>query len=118
MFQDAEDLKKQTKIMTKTIEKKRMEVQPFIQLNETPDTGERQFCLHVDDASWKFDSLLTALDVLFKMTNLLNLEYMEPCEPFYEFMGNLIYGLPLVKSYDQVRVYTRHENLIFLSKLS
>ncbi len=99
------------------MEKKGMTVQPFMQLNEQPDSNERKFILHVDDCSWEFHSLLDAMDVLFKMTYLLNLEYMEPCEPFYEFMGNLIYGLPMTKSYGTVRVYTRHEKLHFLSKM-
>ncbi len=96
---------------------KDMHVQPFIQLNEQPGRNERQFVLIVEDFTWEFYSLLDAMDVLFKLTYILNLEYMQPCEPFYEFMGELIYGIPMVKSYPAVRVYTRHEILsIFCQK--
>ncbi len=84
--------------MTSAVQSKGLTVQPFVQYNETYDV----LVVNAEEFNWVLKSFLDALDVVFKIVFLLNLEYMQLCDPFFEFMADLIYGIPPTKDYGAV----------------
>lgn len=51
-----------------------------------------------DDHKYPFLSILSAVDVLFKLFFVFNLEYPAESEIFYSFLQEFIYEIPLKKN--------------------
>lgn len=58
--------------------------------------------VYVDDIQYPFLTFVNALDVLFKIFYLFNLQYPSESDVFYNFIQSFLYDLPTAKKYPKV----------------
>lgn len=62
----------------------------------------KKISVYFDDLVYQFLSILDAIDLLFKIFYVFNLQYPEESEIFYNFIQNIFYEIPTNKEFMKV----------------
>lgn len=72
--------------------KLRETVQPYIIAVGLQITAIEAFYIVIDDIMYKMENVLKAIDILYKIFQILNVKYPSACEQVWLFIQRYIYG--------------------------
>lgn len=92
IFQIPGELERVKRLRQEAATKLKETVQPYIIALVPQITDIEAFYIIIDDVMYKMENILKAVDILYKIFQVLNIKYPSACEQVWLFIQKYIYG--------------------------